>query len=175
MISFNLRASIPHASEIRCFRSHPALLISNSNVSTRGRPSVFTFFVGLLSVILWKESWQGFIYLSAYIVHLSGKKINIKNKQVECLAALCRAYVEVLFGGSISFCFRVKGGGQLAELPGRAENLKNCSCCCHASVLLGGGSSAFGFYMFSLCTGISLYFLISWLFRMGSHWQHWKV
>ena len=54
-----------------------------------------------------------------------------------------------------------EGGGQSAELPGRAENLKNCSCCCHASVLLGGGSSAFGFYMFSLCTGISLYFLIS--------------
>ena len=48
-------------------------------------------------------------------------------------------------------------GGQSAELPGRAENLKNCSCC----VCVGGGSSAFGFYMFSLCTGISLYFLIS--------------
>ena len=38
-----------------------------------------------------------------------------------------------------------------------------------------GGPSAFGIYMFSLCTGISLYFLISWLFRMGSHWQHWKA
>ena len=24
-------------------------------------------------------------------------------------------------------------------------------------------------------TGISLYFLISWLFWMGSHWSHWKV
>ena len=24
-------------------------------------------------------------------------------------------------------------------------------------------------------TGISLYFLISWLFRMCSHWQHWKA
>ena len=33
----------------------------------------------------------------------------------------------------------MKGGGQLAELPGRAENLKNCSCCCHGSVLLLGG------------------------------------
>ena len=29
--------------------------------------------------------------------------------------------------------------------------------------------------MFSLCTGISLYFLISWLFQMGSHWWHWKA
>ena len=38
-----------------------------------------------------------------------------------------------------------------------------------------GGPSAFGIYMFSLCTGISLYFLISWLFQMGSHWQHWKA
>ena len=28
----------------------------------------------------------------------------------------------------------MKGGGQLAELPGRAENLKNCSCC----VCVGG-------------------------------------
>ena len=26
--------------------------------------------------------------------------------------------------------------------------------------------------MFSLCTGISLYFLISWLFWMGSHWRY---
>ena len=25
------------------------------------------------------------------------------------------------------------------------------------------------------CTGISLYFLISWHFRMGSHWQQWTV
>ena len=38
-----------------------------------------------------------------------------------------------------------------------------------------GGPSAFGIYMFSLCTGISLYFLISWQFWMGSHWWHWKV
>ena len=38
-----------------------------------------------------------------------------------------------------------------------------------------GGPSAFNIYMFSLCTGISLYFLISWLFWMGSHWQHWKA
>ena len=30
-------------------------------------------------------------------------------------------------------------------------------------------------YMFSICTGISLYFLISWLFWMGSHWWHWTV
>ena len=27
----------------------------------------------------------------------------------------------------------------------------------------------------SICTGISLYFLISWLFRMGCHWWHWTV
>ena len=33
----------------------------------------------------------------------------------------------------------------------------------------GGGPSAFGIYMFPLCTGISLYTLISWPFRMGSH------
>ena len=26
-----------------------------------------------------------------------------------------------------------------------------------------------------ICTGISLYILISWLFRMGSHWQHWTA
>ena len=26
-----------------------------------------------------------------------------------------------------------------------------------------------------ICTGISLYLLISWLFRMGSHWSHWTV
>ena len=38
-----------------------------------------------------------------------------------------------------------------------------------------GGSSAFCIYMFSLCTGISLYFLITWLFRMGSHWRHWTA
>ena len=71
------------------------------------------------------------------------------------VSCLCRSSL----WGSISFRFRVKGGSQSAELSGRAENLKNCSCCCHGSVLLLGGSSAFGFYMFSLCTGISLYFL----------------
>ena len=26
-----------------------------------------------------------------------------------------------------------------------------------------------------ICTGISLYFLISWLFWMGSHWSHWTM
>ena len=26
-----------------------------------------------------------------------------------------------------------------------------------------------------ICTGISLYIPISWLFRMGSHWWHWTV
>ena len=26
-----------------------------------------------------------------------------------------------------------------------------------------------------LCTGISLYLPIIWLFRMGTHWLHWKV
>ena len=26
-----------------------------------------------------------------------------------------------------------------------------------------------------ICTGIFLYFLISWLFQMGSHWPHWTV
>ena len=91
---------------------------------------------------------------------LRGFVLSEGKKQVECLAALCRAYVEVLFGGVNQLSLQ-SAGGQSAELPGRAENLKNCSCCCHASVLLGGGSSAFGFYMFSLCTGISLYFLIS--------------
>ena len=38
-----------------------------------------------------------------------------------------------------------------------------------------GGLSAFCICMFSICTGISLYFLISWLFWMGSHWWHWKA
>ena len=38
-----------------------------------------------------------------------------------------------------------------------------------------GGPSAFGIYMCSLCTGISLYFPISSLFQMGSHWWHWKA
>ena len=31
-----------------------------------------------------------------------------------------------------------------------------------------GGPSAFGIYMFSLCTGISLYLPIIWLFQMGA-------
>ena len=32
-----------------------------------------------------------------------------------------------------------EGGGQSVELPGRAENLRNCSCCCHGIVLYQGG------------------------------------
>ena len=35
-----------------------------------------------------------------------------------------------------------------------------------------GGPSVSGIYMFSICTGIFLCFLISWLFWMGSHWPH---
>ena len=35
-----------------------------------------------------------------------------------------------------------------------------------------GGPSAFGIYMFSVCTDISLYFLISCPFQIGSNWQH---
>ena len=38
-----------------------------------------------------------------------------------------------------------------------------------------GGSSDSGIYMFSLCTGMFLYFLISWPFWMGSHWWHWTA
>ena len=34
-----------------------------------------------------------------------------------------------------------------------------------------GGPSAFGICIL-IYTGISLYFLISWLFQMGSHWQY---
>ena len=30
------------------------------------------------------------------------------------------------------------GGGQLAVLPGRAENLRNVNCSCHGSVIEGG-------------------------------------
>ena len=29
--------------------------------------------------------------------------------------------------------------------------------------------------MFPLCTGMSLYLPIIWLFRMGAHWLHWKA
>ena len=29
-------------------------------------------------------------------------------------------------------------GGQSVELPGRVENLRNCSCRCHGSVVRGG-------------------------------------
>ena len=37
-----------------------------------------------------------------------------------------------------------------------------------------GGPSAFGICIL-IYTGISLYLLFSWLFWMGSHWQHWKA
>ena len=38
-----------------------------------------------------------------------------------------------------------------------------------------GGPSAFGIYMFSLCTGISWYLPIIWLFQMATHWWHWAA
>ena len=40
--------------------------------------------------------------------------------------------------------------------------------------ILGGFLCLWYLYV-SICTGISLYFLISWLFQMGSHWQHWTA
>ena len=35
-----------------------------------------------------------------------------------------------------SHCYSMQydPGGQLVELPGRADNLRNCSCCQHGSV-----------------------------------------
>ena len=38
-----------------------------------------------------------------------------------------------------------------------------------------GGSICFWYLYVYICTGIFLYFLISWLFWMGSHWSHWMV
>ena len=85
-----------------------------------------------------------------------------------------------------SFWFRVILGGVHHKLyPGKSENGK---------FTLQSGMFAWGvyhqFYLgktdFSLylslvsvclyiCTGISLYILISWPFRMGSHWWHWTA
>ena len=38
-----------------------------------------------------------------------------------------------------------------------------------------GGSICLWYLYVYICTGISLYFLISWLFRMGSHLSHWTA
>ena len=49
------------------------------------------------------------------------------------------------------------GGGQSAELPGRAENLRNVTCSCCGSVLVGGY-----IIRFTWChTDIALYLPIS--------------
>ena len=85
-----------------------------------------------------------------------------------------------------SFWFRVILGGFHCKLyPGKSENW-------NFTLWPGrfGGGVYHQFYLgktdFSLylslvsvclyiCTGISLYILISWPFRMGSHWWHWTV
>ena len=41
--------------------------------------------------------------------------------------------------------------------------------------LIDGGSICLWYLYVYICTGISLYLLISWLFWMGSHWWHWTV
>ena len=41
--------------------------------------------------------------------------------------------------------------------------------------LIDGGSICLWYLSVYICTGISLYFLISWLFWMGSDWQHWAA
>ena len=41
-----------------------------------------------------------------------------------------------------------------------------------ALAVLNGGSICLWYPYVYICTGISLYFLISWLFQMGSHWQY---
>ena len=71
------------------------------------------------------------------------------------------------------------GGGQLVELPGRADNPRNCNCCQHGSVYGGvnlkiypGKSENELWTLISLCTGISLYIPIIWLFQIGTHWPH---
>ena len=37
-----------------------------------------------------------------------------------------------------SYCYSMIWGGQLAVLPGKAENLKYVICSCHGSVIRGG-------------------------------------
>ena len=69
------------------------------------------------------------------------------------VSRLCRSSL----WGVNQLSLQSEGGGQSAELPGRAENLKNCSCCCHGSVLLWGGFICLWFlYVFSM----HWYFLI---------------
>ena len=48
------------------------------------------------------------------------------------------------------------------------------SSLCALAVLTRGAICLWYLYIY-ICTGISLYFLISWLFWMGSHWWHWKA
>ena len=49
------------------------------------------------------------------------------------------------------------------------------SSLCALAVPTGGGSICLWYLYIYICTGISLYFLISWLFQMGSHWQYRNV
>ena len=77
-----------------------------------------------------------------------------------------------------SFFFSLIGGGVYCKFYlGKAEKEK--SSFPGVGCLTGGvyhkfylGKSDLGISMFSMCTSISLYFLISWPFWMGSHWQY---
>ena len=48
------------------------------------------------------------------------------------------------------------------------------SSLCTLAVSSGGSICLWYLYIY-ICTGISLYFLNSWLFQMGSHWWHWMA
>ena len=85
-----------------------------------------------------------------------------------------------------SFWFRVILGGFIISFT--QVNLKIESSLSGLAGLPGGvyhhfylGKTDFSLYLslvsvcLYICTGISLHILISWPFRMGSHWQHWTA
>ena len=95
------------------------------------------------------------------------------------LILLCKDNVLVLIDSHM--------GGQSAVWPGRPGNLKMRSVKLSWKFDTGGYIISFTqvkltfpyiclWYLYVyICTGISLYILISWLFQMGSHWSHWKL
>ena len=121
---------------------------------------------------LWQFCMGGSIclwYLHVFSMHWC---FLISSYYLTVLNGICLWYLHVFsmhwYFLISSYYLTVSNGHSLTTLKG----LEFTQC---SGSFEWGGPSAFGIYMFSLCTGISLYLPIIWLFQMGAHWPHWKA
>ena len=110
-----------------------------------------------------------------------------RNVKLPFLTTICLLYIYICIVVDLAIkliwstclqwhlCLKDRGGGGPSDFESYWEHLNSEEITlCSASVHQGGSICLWCLYLY-ICTGISLYFLINWLFQMGSHLRHWKA